>query len=274
MQAPPVALITGAASGIGRALASALAARGHRVVLTDINPAVAGVAAELGGEGHVLDVRDRERFLALVEQIESTLGPIEVLVNNAGLVRMGEARTLGAADWEDTLRVNLHGPIHGILAVYPKMCARGRGQIVQVASALGLAPATGCAPYVTSKHALVGLSAALRAEAAAYGVSVVVACPGFVDTPLLTELVPTELVPTERAPVASAITTAGPRKLPEGTLTPEGCAQAILRGMDRNTAVITMGWQTRVYWWFYRLFPDALIRELGKQFRAKREKSG
>lgn len=253
MNVGPVVLITGGASGIGKALGEAFRARGATVVLADVNPAVTEVARSLGGEGFVLDVCDREAWIRVVDEVEARLGPIDTLVNNAGLVKMGDARTLSAQDWERTLAVNLHGPVNGVVVVYPRMCSRGRGTIVQVASALGLAPATGCAPYVTSKHALVAMSAALRAEGARYGVKVVAACPGFVDTPLLTELVPT-------APEQ-------PQKLPDGTLTPAACAAAILRGLDRDRAVITMGWQTKVYWLFYRLFPEWLIQILGQQYR-------
>lgn len=187
-----VALVTGAASGIGRALARALTRRGARVVLADRDlPLADEVAARIRADGGdalaiELDVRDAARFHVVAAWTRERFGPIDYLFNNAGIGVGGEVAEYDAAAWRDVLDVNLHGVIHGIAAVYPEMIARRRGHVVNTASMAGLLPGPGMVSYTTSKHAVVGLSKALRIEAAPHGVRVSVLCPGAVRTPILT----------------------------------------------------------------------------------------
>lgn len=186
------AIVTGAASGIGRALAAELSRRGARVVLADrdIELAEESAARIRAGGGDALatelDVRDAARFREVAEQTRDRWGPIDYLFNNAGIGVGGEVANYDAAAWRDVLDVNLYGVIHGVAAVYPAMVARGAGQIVNTASMAGLLPGPGMASYATSKHAVVGLSKALRIEAAPHRVRVSVLCPGAVRTPILT----------------------------------------------------------------------------------------
>jgi NAD(P)-dependent dehydrogenase (short-subunit alcohol dehydrogenase family) len=182
------ALVTGAASGIGRALSAALIARGSTVVLADRDAAAAERAAHQLGPRALpaqVDVRDREAVRELVQRSDRDHGGLDLMVNNAGTGVGGAISTLTADHWRAQLEVNLYGVIHGIEAAYPLMRARGAGQICSTSSLSGLIPAPSLGPYTTSKFAVVGLSLALRAEAATYGVRVSVLCPGFVETPLL-----------------------------------------------------------------------------------------
>lgn len=179
-------LITGAGSGIGRALALELSGRGAIVWATDLallsaEQTKAAVLKRRGRcEARSHDVRD----LSSWQQLLAEIGRIDCLINNAGVAIGGETQYLSAADWQHVLAVNLMGAINGVQAVYPAMVARRAGRIVNIASVGGLAPYPLALPYTTSKHALVGLSLALRAEAHAHGVKVNVACPGAVKTPI------------------------------------------------------------------------------------------
>lgn len=178
----PLALVTGAGRGIGAALAERLAQEGHTVIAADLHAPDDRAVGAGRILGHTLDVTDREAYAALVEQITSTHGPIELLVNNAGIGVGGEVRDMNPGDWSRILDVNVLGVVHGIDAVYPSMVQRGRGHIVNVASLAGLVPLPGQAPYCASKFAVVGLTGALRAEAAGLGVDVTLLCPGVVAT--------------------------------------------------------------------------------------------
>jgi NAD(P)-dependent dehydrogenase (short-subunit alcohol dehydrogenase family) len=187
-----VALITGGASGIGRALAEEFARRGGEVVLADRQTALAGEVAEIirrrGGSADVteLDVRDAAAFTRVARETERARGRIDYLFNNAGIGVGGEVARYSQADWDDVLDVNLRGVTHGIQAVYPLMVARGSGHIVNTASMAGLVPTPGETSYVASKFAVVGLTRSLGLESVRYGVRASVLCPGAIRTPILT----------------------------------------------------------------------------------------
>jgi len=187
-----VALITGGASGIGAALAKQLVHQGTAVVLADRQIELAEkVAAELrvGGGRAVaeeLDVRSLPAWERVVKATLARTERIDFLFNNAGIGVAGEIDGYAASDWDDVIDVNLRGVAYGIQAVYPTMIAQGRGHIVNTASMAGLVAAAGEASYTATKHAVVGLSKALRVEAARHGVHVSVLCPGAIRTPILT----------------------------------------------------------------------------------------
>ncbi|ODU07041.1 MAG: hypothetical protein ABS81_02850 [Pseudonocardia sp. SCN 72-86] len=187
-----VAVVTGAASGIGLALATALVDRGLAVVLADVERAPLDlVAGTLGERGRVLavptDVRDADSVRSLATAAETTFGPVALVGNVAGVagpwLPMWEQ---SLDDWRWILEVNLLGVVHGVSAFVPGMVRRGRGHVVNMASVAGLATVTGGGngPYTASKHAVVGLSELLREEldVAAPAVSVTVVCPGRVAT--------------------------------------------------------------------------------------------
>ena len=186
-----VAVVTGAASGIGRAIADAFVAEGMRVMLADIDGTLlSGVVAELrerGGNVHgvVTDVRDAASVERLAASAVDTFGALHVAVNNAGIVNRGYAWELSIEDWEQVLAVNLWGVIHGIRSFVPRVLASGEaGHIVNTASmaAVNIYPRLG--PYVVAKHGVLGLSDSLRADFAELGapIGVSVVMPGRVAT--------------------------------------------------------------------------------------------
>ncbi|HTF34471.1 MAG TPA: SDR family oxidoreductase [Myxococcota bacterium] len=184
-----VALVTGGASGIGKALTEALSSRGCVVVAADRDAEAADeVARSTQGRGAVgtfLDVRDPKGFQEVVRRTFETHGRLDFLFNNAGITGGGEVVNSTIDDWRAVIEVNLFGVIHGVLAAYPLMRRQGFGHIVNTASMAGLVPTPFAASYSTTKHAVVGLSKALRAEASYEGVRVSVLCPGAIRTPIL-----------------------------------------------------------------------------------------
>jgi NAD(P)-dependent dehydrogenase (short-subunit alcohol dehydrogenase family) len=247
------ALVTGAASGIGRALAAALVQQGSHVVLADLDGAAAGQAASELGPRAVpaqVDVRDREAVRELVERSHRDHDGLDLLINNAGTGVGGPISTLTAEHWRAQLEVNLYGVLHGIEAAYPLMLARGQGQICSTSSLSGLVPAPTLGPYTTSKFAVVGLSLALRAEAAAAGVRVSVLCPGFTETPLLDGGRTTDAPPTAVTSIRPLIRATRLRPVP-----PQLVARDCLAGLRRDTAVIVTPLTARVAWRLNRLAP-------------------
>lgn len=184
-----VAFITGGASGIGLAIGRELIARGAaRVVLADVRGEAADVAArELGEKARsvAFDVRDRDAFARAAAEVFERDGRLDYFFNNAGTGVFGVTERHKPEDWTLTLEVNLFGVVNGVQAVYPRMLAQGFGHVVNTASIAGLIPTPLLAAYSTSKHAVVGLSRAMRLEAERRGVRVSALCPGAVKTPLL-----------------------------------------------------------------------------------------
>lgn len=229
-----VVFLTGGASGIGRGLATRYRARGARCVLADVDEArVRETAKVLGCDGLVLDVRDVAQVEEAMARVRAEHGPIDVLVNSAGIGRAGETHLLAYDDWKQVLDVNLYGVVHCVRAVYPDMVERRSGHIVNIASIAGLFPSAGQVSYVASKFGVVGLSHALRPEAACHGVKVSVACPGVIDTPM-----------TQGLPVTARNAERVRKLIPRG-LDVDTCCDTILRGIDRNDATILVGGMAR-----------------------------
>lgn len=188
-----VAVVTGGASGIGKAVAVALAAESMKVVVADIEqPPLDATVAELetaGGValGVVCDVSDWESVDALRARCEEAFGPADVVMNNAGVAGGGSISMVDLKAWEWTLAVNLWGVIHGVKAFLPAMIERGRGHVVNTASIAGHLTSTGMGAYNTSKHAVVGFSETLQQEMLEgdTGVGVTCLCPGFVATNII-----------------------------------------------------------------------------------------
>lgn len=184
-----VAVVTGGASGIGRALAEALAREGARVVVADVDER--GMAetvraiADRGGEALavVTDVSDRDRVHALADSAWAAFGAVHVLCNNAGVAVWGGLESVTHRDWQWVLGVNLWGVIHGLEAFLPRMIAqRQPGHIVNTASMAGLVATPGLGVYNTSKYAVVGLSETLAKDLRPYEIGVSVLCPMGVAT--------------------------------------------------------------------------------------------
>lgn len=196
-QSPPpgsyvgsIAIVTGGGSGIGAALGAALVTAGATVVLADLDGAAAEkVAADLAGPGSArgvrLDVTDAAAVQALVDEVVAEHGRLDLMFNNAGISLIGETQDLTLTQWDTIIDVNIRGVVHGVAAAYPVMIKQGSGSLVNTASMGGLMAAGLLTSYVMTKHAVVGLSLALRSEAAAYGVGVTAICPAAVNTPIL-----------------------------------------------------------------------------------------
>lgn len=188
---PKSVVVTGAASGIGRAIALAFARGGAGLFVCDIAASdLPSLEAELvsagasSAQGFVVDVGSRAEVARFCEQVCSDGAP-DVLVNNAGVGLAGGVLDTSLEDWEWILNVNLWGVVHGCHFFAPRMAERGRGQIVNIASAAGYYNSEAMAAYGTTKYAVIGLSEALRAELAPRGVGVSVICPGFINTPIV-----------------------------------------------------------------------------------------
>ena len=234
------ALVTGGASGIGRALGAALERAGARVVLADVEPG--------DGACRRLDVRDADAFQSLVDEV----GPVDLLISCAGISLGGATHEMSAAHWDRLIDVNIRGVVNGVRAVYPSMVARHRGQIVNVASGAGLVAPPFVAGYAMTKHAVVGLSTALRAEAALHGVRVNVLCPGAVDTPILDRLPDGDLPPTESAPVTARSYLAVVRQKPVDV---DRFARLALKAIERDRGVIVVPAAARSLWYLHRVSP-------------------
>ncbi len=187
-----VAVVTGAASGIGRALTDALVAEGARVVMADIEaPRLADAAAQVRAAGGtvldvVCDVAD-PASVAELGRVAAEVGPVDLVCNNAGVGGNGLVHEADLDTWAWVIGVNLMGVVHGVRTFVPSMIERGRGHVVNTASIAGLVSFPEMGPYNVTKHAVVTLSETLWQEQLRLdtGVGVSVVCPGFVDTGII-----------------------------------------------------------------------------------------
>lgn len=182
-----VVVITGGGRGIGAATAAALVRQKAKVAIGDLDVDVAKQTADKLGAGTValpLDVTDRPGFTAFLNEVESQLGPIDVLINNAGIMPLGDFEDESDRTTGHQLEINLHAVIHGTREAVKRMRPRGAGHIVNIASAAGKAGFPGGATYCATKHAVVGLSEAVRMELRGSGVEVSVVMPAIVRTEL------------------------------------------------------------------------------------------
>ena len=190
--ADKTAVVTGAAGGIGAATASALAAEGCNVVLVDLEADAAeaarrkldAVASDSGALSLALsaDVSELAQLEAVLQQTLDAFGDVDILINNAGVLRVGPALEVSDEAWQQVINVNLWGVIHGCRVFGKHFQAKGSGHIVNTASAAGLSGLPYSASYAASKFAVVGLSESLRWELAQFGIGVTVVCPGAVKT--------------------------------------------------------------------------------------------
>jgi len=269
------AIVTGAASGIGRSLATELAQRGCEVVLADLQLAQAEEAASgikaAGGKATAvqIDVRDFPAMERLVGDTFRRSGRLDYIFNNAGIGIGGGVNRYAIEDWNYIVDVNLRGVINGVHAAYPLMIGQGFGHIINTASMAGLLPSPGHVAYATTKHAIVGLSISLRAEAALLRVRVSVLCPGVIRTPIWEgggkygktySVISPELVKQllEKA-----------RPMP-----PDIFAKKALNLVAKNKGIIIVPalWKSR--WWFNRLSPAAGIFVAQKLFQYTLRKLG
>jgi len=253
-----VAVVTGAASGIGRATALALANAGALVAGCDLDESgleqslqacrTRGVATL----GMRADVGEAKQVQVFAERVERELGPTFCLVNNAGVGVAGGFLDTEPDDWEWLLRVNLWGTINATRAFAPRLCERGEGRIVNVASASGFCNLPALAAYGTTKYAIVGLSEALRAELLPRGVKVSVVCPGLVNTPIVqtARIRGTTDASAERQALLELYQKRGG--------SPESVANAIVAAAESGKALVPVSSEAWLLYLLKRAAPSAL----------------
>jgi len=207
--------ITGGARGIGLATAQELHARGASVVIGDLNASDAAKAARktgLNARGHALDVADYASFAAFLTAAEAD-GPLDVLVNNAGIMPIGRFVDQSPATFRKAVEVNLLGCLNGMRVVLPGMVRRGRGHVVNVASTAGKAPIPGGMAYCATKAGVVALTETARVEHTGSGVDFTCVMPNFTNTELIAGTTAVKIIPiVEPEDVARAIADAITRR--------------------------------------------------------------
>lgn len=271
-----VAIVTGGASGIGRALGEGLARRGACVVLADLQKDAAEEVANgirsAGGKADAvyLDVRNFSAVENLVNETAKTHGRLDYIFNNAGIAVGGEVRYYTIDDWNYIYDVNLHGVTNGVQAAYQVMLRQGFGHIVNTASMAGLTATPFTVSYGATKHAVVGLSMSLRVEAETEGIRVSALCPGFIRTAILEG-------GGKYGRIVQDVSPETQKKL--GDLTRpanvNAFAEKALQAIARNDAIIIYPWWYRVIWWVQRLSPaiglflsKKMLEETRKQIKS------
>lgn len=253
------AVITGAGSGLGRALALEIASRGGRVVAADIDEQGAAETAQqiqrAGGEVHVVrcDVGEAAEVDRLAETARALLGEVDFVANNAGVAVSGSFSELGAEDWEWIMRVNLWGVIHGCRAFLPAMKARGRGYVLNVASLAGLLSAPGMSPYNVTKKAVVGLSETLYGEYRSHGVHVGALCPSFFLT---------KIIESGRGKPDPRMTSRAAAYMQRSSIQAPEVARIAVDGMLARQLYILPMRHARVLWRMQRFWPEGFYRYL------------
>lgn len=263
-----VAVITGGASGIGRALAVQLAQAGARVAVSDINRAGldetvdlinrAGTDTQPRARGYLVDVTSADAVLAHADEVKRDFGTAHVLVNNAGAVLFGTVANTSIEEFDWQLRLNMWGVLYGTKAFLPMMLAQREGWIVNISSVFGLVGFTGQGAYNMSKFAVRGLTECLWSELDGTGVHAVAVHPGGIRTNLETA--------GRRVKAAGPIEAELAGKARELLTTPpEECAADIINGIRRGKKRIITGNTSSTMYWLQRLFPNgypALLKRL------------
>ncbi len=250
-----VAVVTGAGSGIGRALAQQLAAKGARVALSDIN--AAGLAETMKSlpsgceaRSYALDVSKRDAVYAHAEEVKRDFGTAHLVINNAGATVIGTVEHLSIEEIEWQLGINLWGVIYGTKAFLPMMLAQREGCIVNISSVFGLAGFPAQSAYNISKFGVRGLTECLWSELEGTGVRAVCVHPGGIRT---------NIEKAGRRCAASGADEAKFQGLAEKLLVtpPEECAADILAGVERGKKRILTGSKSSSFFWLTRLMPNS-----------------
>lgn len=246
-----VAIVTGGASGIGKALCRELISNQVFVILADVNMREGKlVEDELNRQTNCsryeyVNVIDQTSVEELVRNTFQEFGRLDYLFNNAGITMYGELFDVSIEDWKQIIDVNLWGIIHGTQIGYSIMKEQGFGHIVNTASAAGLGPSPLTAAYSATKHAVIGLTTSLHYEAKEYGVKVSALCPTFVDTPIFSNAIAINIDKEKM------IQQLKKQKL----MAPEKLAKITLKGVHQNTPLICPMPLRRTMDIFFTLFP-------------------
>ena len=254
-------VVSGAAGGLGRALARAFGRAGSRLVLLDLpGPALDGLAAELRQAGVealavACDVTDERACEAAAEAAVERFGRLDVLVNNAGITHRSPFEATATAVLRRVLEVNLFGAIHLTRAALPHL-RQARGLVVVISSVAGYTPLIARTGYAASKHALHGLFESLRSELVPQRVEVMLACPSFVATGI-----DRKALGPDGGPATHPQVVVGRR------LDPDAVAARIVRGAALGRRLLLIGSTARVAWWLGRLAPGAYARLMARRLR-------
>ncbi|MFF2908362.1 SDR family NAD(P)-dependent oxidoreductase [Paenibacillus sp. NPDC057934] len=227
-------IITGGASGIGRAISKELAARGIFVVIADINASLGeDLVLEIhanGGKSRYMpvDVTDASSVHNVIHAVYQEFGRLDYLFNNAGISMYGELDQMSLEHWKKIMDINLWGVIYGVQAAYPLMKQQGFGHIANTASVAGLGPTPTASAYSTTKHAVVGLTTSLHYEAEAFGIKVSAICPSHVDTPIFDN---GEAISLDKNKINEQV-----RK--QKMMSPEAFAIFALKGLEQNKPIV------------------------------------
>lgn len=250
-----VAVVTGAASGLGQGFATVMAKNGATIVAADIDlDGVTKTAERItadGGEAeaHQLDVRDSAAVAKLVDDTVTKHGRIDYIFNNAGIATQGPVQDIPIEHWDEIIDINLKGVVYGTSAAYKQMVKQGHGHIVNTASLAGLIPAPLIAPYSTVKFGVVGLTESLRAEARDQGVKVTALCPGFIESGIY-----------ESARYSGGLTEEiGRAQIPMIVPLEKG-VNTLLKGVVKNKHIVTLPLYGHIFWRGYRMAPALGIK--------------
>ncbi len=269
-------LVTGAASGIGRASAHAFAERGASLVLCDVDEEnLVRVEKELVGAGRSVlarrvDVARADEMAAFADVVHERVAAVDLLMNNAGVAVGAGFLDTTLEDWDWIVSVNLRGVVHGCHYFVPKMVERGAGgHVVNVASAAGFVASEALAAYCTTKFAVVGLSEALREELARHGIGVTTVCPGLIDTPITRNSPlrgPAARNPEARQRMIEVYQRRG--------YSPERVARNVLKAVQRNRVIAPVSPEAWTLYYLKRAAPW-LVRRLGEMLgRRSRRRLG
>lgn len=240
-------IVTGAASGIGRAIAEQCAKAGASVLLTDVVDQVNSVAEGIGenASAMIVDVSDRDQVAAAVDRVVAEHGSLDFIFNNAGVAIFGEVEEVTLDDWDKIIDVNLKGVAYGVKLAYDQMVKQGSGHIINTASGAGLVPVPLQTHYVATKHGVVGLGKTLALESVEHGVHVTTFCPGFIETGMMDNntLRGTMDVPSTR------------KLVPIPPISADKAAERLLAGVAKKKHLVMTPFYVRVGWWLERLSP-------------------
>ncbi len=246
-----IAMVTGAASGIGRATSLALAEEGCHLVICDIDEdGLAQVARQIEAKGRDVlarrcDVSSEDDMRALAKESFERFGKVDIAMSNAGTAVIGESYKLDSSHWRKVLGVNVWCTIYTLIYFVPPMVERREGHLVVTASGMGLVAAPYAATYTTSKFALVGLTESIRAELAIYNVGVTTLCPAVVKTPIF-----------ERAELIGFQDKVRWMLHYTGGISPERFARKVIKGIKENKGLMTVSVLTHVTYGIKRLSPS------------------
>ena len=250
------ALITGATSGLGEALALLFAGAGFRVGVASRNPAKVETAcarvAAAGGEPLPirLDVNRQEDFTAAAARVEEAWGGLDILVNNAGILTSGKMEDIGVEEWQKSIDTDLWGVIHGCRILLPLLISSGGGHIANIASAAGLMGTPDIASYCVAKAGVVSLSESLAVELVEHNIDVTVSCPTVFKSHLLDDQ-------GHDPELMTGVTADGlKRDMANSSVSSEDVAEHLLKRMARRRMYSVPQREARIQWWLSRMSPE------------------